>query len=131
MKKSLLCVLMLLSLTACSEKKEYEQAVLEQMQQDKDINDYKIDTATMTDCVVSTSSAKMPGVILIDPTRLQAYKNYTKMLKLNSSPDPKKILEELRTDFGSAKDLAEAHANYTESVVNCVSGLVTGTEEKK
>jgi len=131
MKKILIYVLILSGLTACSQKKEYEQAVLEEMQKDKDIIDYKIIPEKITDCVVTTSSQNMPGMIPFDPERLTAYKNYTKMLKLHDSPDPKKILEELRTDFGSAKDLAEAHANYTESVVNCVSGLVTSTEEKK
>jgi len=48
-----------------------------------------------------------------------AYRNYTKMLMLTNSADPKKTLEELRADFGSAKDLAEAHTNYTESLMEC------------
>jgi hypothetical protein len=48
---------------------------------------------------------------------------------LNTSGDPKKTLEDLRNDFGSPKALAEAHANYAESVVECLSGLVTGEEE--
>jgi len=82
----------------------------------------------MSECVVQTSAGNMPGLIPIDPERRTAYRNYAKMLKLNSSSDPKKTLEELRADFGSPKALADAHSNYTESVVECMSGLVTSTE---
>lgn len=131
MKKVRLVSVIMVSMiiAGCSEKTEYEQAVLQQMQKDKDIKDYKIEPEKMTQCVVMTSSKDMPGMIPIDPQRKQAYKNYTRMLTLNESEDPRKTLEELRKDFGSPKALAEAHANYAESVVECMSGLVTGTEE--
>jgi len=128
--KKLIVIGLILLLSGCAEKKEYEQAVLEQMETDKDIKDYNITPETMTKCVVETTANNMPGLFPFDPARLTAYKNYTKMLKLNNTSDPKKTLEELRVDFGSPKDLAEAHANYTENVVNCMSGLVTGTEEE-
>lgn len=119
----------MLVLVGCAEKKEYEQAVAEQMKQENEIKDYKIEPEEMIKCVVETTSSNMPGIFAFDPDRLTAYKNYTKMLKLNSSPDPKKTLEELRTDFGDGKKLAEAHANYAESVVNCMTGLVTSSEQ--
>lgn len=122
-------IMSIMALAGCSEKTEYEQAVLDQMRKEKDIKDYNIDPEEMVQCVVMTSSKEMPGLIPIDPQRKQAYINYTRMLKLNESQDPKKTLEELRKDFGSPKALAEAHANYAESVVECMSGLVTGTEE--
>ena len=127
--KKILAVLIMLVLTGCAEKQEYEQAVLEQMKVDKDIKDYNIEPEKMTACVVQTSSGNMPGLFAIDPERVTAYKNYTKMLKLNNSNDPKKSLEELRADFGSPKNLADAHSIYTESVVECLSGLVTSTEK--
>ena len=129
MKKSMICVILILTMAGCAEKQEYEQAVLEQMKQEKDIKDYKIEPEIMTKCVVETTGEHMPGMLPFDPDRLTAYKNYSKMIKLNASSDPKKTLEELRSEFGSAKNLADAHANYTESVVNCMSGLVTATEE--
>lgn len=83
----------------------------------------------MVECVVVTSSKDMPGMVPIDPERRQAYANYTKMLRLNNSDDPKKTLDELREAFGSPRALADAHANYAESVVECMSGLVTSEEE--
>lgn len=125
----ILAIMPIAILAGCSEKAEYEQAVLQQMQKEKDIKDYNIEPEKMVECVVVTSSKDMPGMVPIDPQRKQAYKNYTKMLRLNEAEDPKKMLEELRNDFGSPKALAEAHANYAESVVECMSGLVTGTEE--
>ena len=122
--------LILLALVGCADKNEYEQAILEQMQLEKDIKDYKIDPAVMAQCVVSKSSVNMPGLLPFDPQRAESYRHYVKMLQLNKSADPKKALEELRTDFGSPKGLAEAHANYAESVMECMTGLVTGEEEK-
>ena len=128
MKKVLITLIAFLVI-GCSEKAEYEKAVLEQMTKDKDIADYHIAPNEMVECVVATSSKEMPGLVPIDPDRRQAYINYTKMLKLSESTDPQKTLEELRKDFGDPRALADAHANYAESVVNCMSGLVTGTEE--
>lgn len=128
--KRILAGLAILVLAGCAEKQEYEQTVLEQMKVEKDIQDYKIDPEQMTNCVVSTSSEKMPGFLPFDPERANAYKNYTKMLQLNRSEDPKKTLDELRNAFGSPKNLADAHANYTNAMVECLSGLVTSTEKE-
>lgn len=129
MKKLLLISLSVLILPACADKNQYEQAVLEQMQKEADIKDYKITPEYMTKCVVDTTSQNMPGIFAFDPKRLMAYRNYTKMLNLTKSADPKKTLEELRTDFGSAKDLAEAHTNYTESLMECYSAVISESEE--
>ncbi len=129
MKKLLLISLSALLLPACADKNQYEQTVLEQMQLEKDIKDYKLSPERMAKCVVDTTSSNMPGVFALDPKRLTAYRNYTKMLTLSSSKDPKKTLEELRTDFGSPKELAEAHANYTESQMDCLSVLIGESEE--
>ncbi len=129
MKKLLLISLFALLLPACADKNQYEQTVLEQMQLEKDVKDYNLSPERMAKCVVETSSSHMPGIFAFDPTRLTAYRNYTKMLTLSSSKDPKKTLEELRTAFGSPKDLAEAHMNYTESMMDCFAAVISETEE--
>ena len=129
MKKLLRISLSALLLPACADKNQNEQAVLEQMQKEADIKDYKITPEYMTKCVVDTTAQNMPGIFAFDPKRLMAYRNYTKMLNLTKSADPKKTLEELRTDFGSAKDLAEAHTNYTESLMECYSAVISESEE--
>jgi hypothetical protein len=127
--KRLLILSGLLVLLGCSEKQEYERIVLEQMKSDKDVKDYHIAPEEMSKCVVETSSSKMSGLMALDPQRKEAYKNYSKMIELNKAEDPAKTLAELRTAFGSPKALAEAHANYAESIVDCMSGLVTSTEK--
>lgn len=129
MKKIILFTILLLVM-GCADQQQYEQAILEQMQLEKDIKDYKINPEEMSKCVVSKSSTKMPGLFPFDPIRAATYKNYVKMLQLSKSSDAQKALEELRVDFGSPKGLADAHANYAESVMECMSGLVTGEEEK-
>lgn len=131
MNKLLLITLSALFLTACADKKQYEQAVLEQMQKEQDIKDYKIAPEHMAKCVVDTTSPNMPGAFGLDPNRMTAYRNYAKMLNLSSAEDPKKTFEELRNDFGGAKELAEAHANYTESLMSCYTAVLAETEEPK
>jgi hypothetical protein len=96
MKKIILLSLSTLLLPACADRNEYEKAVVEQMQNESEVKDYKIAPEYIGKCVVEKSSKKMHGVFPLDPTRLLAYRNYTKMLKLTNSTDPKKTLEELR-----------------------------------
>ncbi len=126
----LLCT-SILFLNGCADKQQYEQAVLEQMQAEKDIKDYNIDPQHMADCVVELSSKKMSGLFPFDPARLTAYRNYAQMLNLTQSENPKKTLDQLRVNFGSPKALAEAHANYTESTLNCMSAIIMEGEEKE
>lgn len=130
MKKLLLISLSAILLSACSERSQFEQAVLEQMQQEKDIKDYKLSPERMAKCVVDTVSNNMPGIFALDPKRLMAYRSYTKMVSLSSSKDPKKTLEELRAEFGSPKELADAHTNYTESQMDCLSALIGESEDE-
>ncbi|MFZ2450352.1 MAG: hypothetical protein CTY16_06650 [Methylobacter sp.] len=134
MKKRLLIALTPFLLTACADKDQYQAAVLahiekdQKLQEEQHLKDYKIEAARLAKCVVDTSGNKMPGIFPFDPTRLTAYRHYTKMLTLSASPDPKKTLEELRTDFGSGKALAEANSNFTESMLECYSAMVSETE---
>lgn len=131
MKKQLLVVLSLSMLAACAEKKEYEQAVLEEVkkdQQEEGNKSYKFDAERMARCVVDTTSKHMPGFFGFDPDRLTAYRNYTKMLTLGKSADPKKTMDELQKDFGSPKALNEAHSVLAEAMMNCYSAMELETE---
>lgn len=127
MKKYLLIIVALL-LSACADKNQYQEAVLAQMQKEKDLKDYSITPEYITDCVVELSSRRMPGLFDLDPERMTAYRNYTKMLNVMNAEDPKKTMEQLRTDFGSPKALADAHANYAESLLECYTTVVSKTE---
>lgn len=128
MKKLLLICTAALFLTACSDKQAYEAAILAEMQQEKDLKDYKLDPQEMTDCVLELSAKEMPGVFPFDPDRLSSYQKYTKMLTMRTVKDKQKMLEELRTLFGSPKELAAAHSNYTISVMDCLAGIIKKSE---
>jgi len=130
MKKILLICTAALFLTACADKQAYEAAVLTEMQGEKDLKDYNVDPEQMTECVVELSSKEMPGAFALDPARLTSYQKYTKMLSMSSVKDKKKMLDELRTLFGSPKELAEAHSNYTISVMDCLASIIKKTEPK-
>ncbi len=131
MKKILLISLTALLLNGCSEKNNYEAAVLEELQREKksqDPKDYSVPVEKMADCIVEKSSENMPGLFAFDPDRLTALRNYSKMLTLPQSADPKKTMEELRNEFGSPKDLATARSNYIESEMECLALFVANTE---
>jgi hypothetical protein len=129
MKKLLLICASTLFLTACADKQNYEEAVLTQMQTEQDLKDYNIDPEIMVKCVVDLSSKNMPGVFAYDPDRLTAYQNYTSMLSMSTAEDKQSKLEELRSLFGSPRELAQAHANYTESVMNCIASIIMKSED--
>jgi hypothetical protein len=132
MKKLLLLTLAALLLSGCADKKNYEAAVLVELQRDTktaESKDYNVPPEKMATCIVESSSKNMAGLFAFDPARMTAYRNYTKMLTLAESTNPKKTMEELQTDFGSAKELAAARSNYTESELECLSSFVMSAEE--
>ena len=121
MKKILLISLSVLTLAACSEKEQYQQTVLETISNDPDIKSYHLDPEVVTECIVELSSKKMDGFAPFEPMRKTAYKGYTKMISLKKSEKPEEVLKELKESFGSAKGLADAHRNYSESYLECIS----------
>ncbi len=124
MKKTLLLTAFLILLSGCSEKEQFEQAVLKDMQKDQDIKDYKIDPENMADCVVESISKKMPGVFIGDPERWKAYLLYTKMIGLSEAEDPQQTLKELQAEFGSGRKLSEAKSRYSQSVYDCLGQVM-------
>jgi hypothetical protein len=134
MKKLLLLSLAALLLSGCADKNNYEAAIIANLKSDQKnqgAKDYKLPVEKMAACIVDSTSKNMAGIFAYDPTRMMAYRNYTKMLTLTESADPKKTLEELRTDFGDAKKLMEARSNYTESELECLTLFVANTEAEK
>ncbi|MDO8939629.1 MAG: membrane lipoprotein lipid attachment site-containing protein [Methylicorpusculum sp.] len=130
MKKLLFLCGAVLLLSGCQERTAYEQAVMEQIKNEQDVKDYKLDPEVVTRCIVDLSSANMGGIFNYDPRRLEAFRSYAKMLTLKDAKNPQQVMEELRTEFGSPKGLAEAHRNYTESTMNCFASLIMSSEEE-
>ncbi len=127
MKKILIISLSVIALSACSEKDEYQQTVLELVSNDSDIQSYHLDPETVTNCIVDLSTKKMPGFAPFEPIRKAAYKGYTQMIALKTSKKPEEVLQQLRESFGSARGLADAHRNYAESYMECIT-TVTNRE---
>ncbi len=131
MKKILLICATVVLLTACADKKQYEEVVLAQMEKEQDIKDYNIDPQEMADCVVESTSKNMPGFFPFDVKRLTAYQNYTKMLSMSTAKDKKKTFDELRSTFGSPQELGAAHSNYTESQMTCINIFIQRAEDQE
>lgn len=132
MKKLVLLSLTALLLSGCADKNNYEAAVIANLKREasKDPKDYKVDAEKMAACIVNMSSQNMHGLFAFDPDRLMAYRNYTKMLTLAESADPKKTMEELRNDFGSVQELTAARSNYIESQLECLATFVASSDEQ-
>ncbi|MEO1879397.1 MAG: hypothetical protein ABGX40_05410 [Methylococcales bacterium] len=128
MNKLLLIFTCTVLLTACAEKSEYREAVLADMKTEKDLIDYNIDPEHMTDCIMDLTGKAMPGAIPIVPDRLEAYKNYTKMLSMKTTKDKKATFDELRSIFGSPQELLAAHNNYTKSTMDCINSIIMESE---
>jgi hypothetical protein len=124
MNKKLLILLLSIFAVACADKQNYEKVVLEEMKKEQDVKDYKIDPAYMAKCVIDTTYQRMPGFFPLDPDRMQAYRNYAKMLTVKAVKDPQKSLDELRKEFGNPQELAKAHSVYTESIMDCYTAIL-------
>lgn len=132
MKKLLLLSIAALTLSGCADKNNYEAAVIADLKREasQDPKDYKVEPEKMAQCIVKTSSQNMHGLFEFDPDRLTAYRNYAKMLSVPLSADPKKTMEDVRNDFGSAQELSAARSNYIESQLECLATFVASSDEK-
>jgi len=142
MKQLALMFFCALLLSGCTdEKKQYQEHVLKLMKTDQDLIDYNLDPDETTQCIVDMSGKKMIGFFSWDPRRTPIYLAYTKLiqfkLKLStlSSQDgsdvqsnPKNELSALRETFGSAQALADAHRNFSDSVLGCFESLTSKTD---
>ena len=142
MKQLALMFFCALLLTGCTdEKNQYEEHVLKLMQTDQDLIDYKLDPEETTNCVVDMSGKNMIGFVSWDPRRAPIYLAYTRLIQFklslttlsnqeekNTQTDPRNELNELREIFGSAKALADAHRNFSDSVFGCFESLTSKTD---
>ena len=130
MKKLLLFFCSVVLLSACAEKIQFEQTVLEQMQKEQDVKDYHLDPQLMAECVIDMTSKKMPGLFPIEPRRKNYYIGITKLINIKESDNPGKELQEARGYFDSPKDAMQAMMNYSENIMECLAALIAGTEEE-
>lgn len=128
MKKLLLSCVYIFLFVACTDKNQYEQAILTQLKNEQDIKDYAINPEEMTDCIVESTSKKMPGLFPLDPERMMAYRYYTAVLSMSTKKDKKQAFNELRSKLGTPELLRNARSNYTESFMTCINIFVQRLE---
>ena len=142
MKQFALVFFCALLLTGCTdEKNQYQEHVLKLMKTDQDLIDYKLDPEEITSCVVDMSGKNMIGFVSWDPRRAAIYLAYIRLIqfKLNlttlsnqaeksTQTNPQNELNELREIFGSAQALADAHRNFSDSVLGCFESLTSKTD---
>lgn len=130
MKKLLLVMLAATLLSACGrqEKLTLEQALLEKMQADSDLKDYKIDPKDMTGCVLDEIAQSLP-VMPVDSQRGAYFDAYAKFITANN---PMQAINDAVPLFGSVQASRKAAMNVTEFVISCMGRLMDkyGPEER-
>lgn len=122
MKKLLIAMLAATALIACGrqEKLTLEQALLEKMQADSDLKDYKIDPQEMTECVIAEISKSLP-VMPLDNQRGLYFEAYAKFV---SATNPTKAIEDAVPLFGSIKEARVAALSITDHIMYCMERLM-------
>ncbi|TAN49662.1 MAG: hypothetical protein EPN21_11105 [Methylococcaceae bacterium] len=122
MKKLLIAMLVASALSACGrqEKLTLEQALLEKLQADSDLKDYKIDPKDMTGCVIEEISKSLP-VMPMDNQRGLYFEAYAKFV---TATDPTKAIQDAVPLFGSVKDARVAALSITDHIMYCMERLV-------
>lgn len=122
MKKLLIAMLVASALSACGrqEKLTLEQALLEKLQADSDLKDYKIDPKDMTDCVVAEIAQSLP-VLPMDPQRGAFFQAYASFV---SSTNPLKAIDDATPLFGSKQEARKAALSVTEHIMSCMGRLL-------
>lgn len=130
MKKLLLVMLTATALAACGrqEKLTLEQALLEKMQADTDLKDYKIDPKDMTGCVLEEIAQSLP-VMPVDTHRGAYFEAYATFI---TASDPLKAIDDAVPLFGTVQAARKAAMSVTDHVINCMGRLIdqSGPEEK-
>lgn len=126
MSKTTLLVLLVLLLGGCDAQKQalgLREAVLAKLKDDPDLKDYKLDPATVADCVVKAISDDAPG-IPGDPRRETYFAAYTHMLSVNNPAEAEKTLETYKEFFGSQQGVREAALKVTDHIMTCMGEAI-------
>jgi hypothetical protein len=146
--KKIMMLFAVLFLVGCSESKDkYEEDVFRLFENEQDLVDYSIDPRSFSECVVDVSGKNMPGLFNFDPRRTEHYKLYSQLVEFKILTEnysdkfdktfhtmnevaPKDMLDKLKRDFGSPRELSDAHINFSESVLTCVQSFVSRNGDK-
>jgi len=126
MPKKTLVLLSVLLLTACDIRKEQlglREAVLARLQEDSDLKDYKLDPASVADCVVASISDGAPG-LPGDPRRDAYFQAYARMLSVKTPTEADQAVEQYKDFFGSQQGAREAALRVTDYIMTCMGEAI-------
>jgi hypothetical protein len=124
-KKLLVVCCTVLLLIACSsqEQKDLREALVSKLKDDSDLKDYKLEPATIADCVVGEITADLPG-FPGDPQRERFYQAYVHFVNVKSPADADKSITDYQDLFGSVKQAREAATNITNHIMTCMGQAI-------
>lgn len=126
MSKKTFLVLLVMLLGACEARQQamgLREAVLAKLQDDPDLKDYKLDAATVADCVVKAISDDAPG-IPGDPRRDTYFKAYTHLLTVKTPTEAEQALDQYKDFFGSQQGAREAALKVTDLIMSCMGQAI-------
>lgn len=126
MKKPLLVLTALLSLTACGQKEKLglEEALLARLNEDQDLKDYKLNPQEVADCTLEGISDSLP-IMPTDPRRAQYFEAYAQFLSSPTSPEEAhRMIEGQKELFGSVQAARQAALSITDHIMTCMGLLI-------
>lgn len=129
MKKVLLILIASSLLTACGtkEKEGFEQALIQQFENDSDMKDYQISSEDMAACVLDKT--RVPGPPWGNEQQAAYYQAYTQLLAVREQPAiAAQALKDAQVTFGSAKAATAAALSISENTMQCLT-IIVGKEQ--
>ncbi|MDD2768952.1 MAG: hypothetical protein PHT19_09465 [Methylococcus sp.] len=118
-------ILLAALLVACASKEQGDlrEALVAKLQDDSDLKDYKLDAATIADCVVADVTNDLPG-FPGDPRRKEYLTAYARFYAAKGPGDFEKVAEEYKDLFGSVKKANEAALRMTDYIMTCMGQAI-------
>ena len=125
MKKLLIAIFAVLALTGCSTKEQsgLKEALIAKFKDDQDLKDYKLDPASIADCVVDQIASSLPG-FAGDPRRDRFFEAYGRFVAARSPSDADKAVADYQELFGSAQKARQAATSITDHVMTCMGKAI-------
>jgi hypothetical protein len=121
MKRMTVVLLLAASLGACDSKERLglKEALVEKLQDDSDLKDYKLEPAKIADCVVSEISKGLPG-FPGDPRRDVYFDAYARFVAVQSPSEADAAVNKYQSAFGSVPAARQAAMSVTEHIMSCM-----------